>query len=364
MDHSETRPEPRPGLPPDPGAGPGEGAPAAAAPTGRRWLSLAIRLLLTGLVLWLVLRTIHFGRLGALLAGADFLLLGFAVLYTVVLNVLKPVRWLWLLRGVLPETSYGVALRSSLFGAGARLVLPSKLGEFGRVLEVPGLRLLTGVGLTLLDFLMEIVAAFLVAIPGALVFAGPELAAVFVLCTVLPLVALLWPHRVLFPLAHLPGLGRIQGRLAAVREVVHLIGRRRLLLGIGLSVLLNGIRFGQLYVLFVALGVVPDAAAVLCFPLIQLADGFPLTVGGVGVREWLSVQLLPRFGILPEAAVAAVFLQFVISNVLPGLAGGVIIWRGRAAAGQKLRDAVSALRAREPGASTSGGRGGSPSGRG
>jgi uncharacterized membrane protein YbhN (UPF0104 family) len=305
---------------------------------------LLLRLGCTALVLWVVLRTIDFRRLGALVGGADLLLVGFAVLYTVALHAIKPLRWLWLLRSVLPAASYGVALRSNLFGAGARLVLPSKLGEFGRVLEVPGLRLLTGVGLTLLDLLMEIVAAFLVAIPGALVFAGPELAAAFVLLTIFPLVALLWPHRVLFPLAHLPGLGRLHGRLAAIREVVHLIGRAAIFRGLGLSVLLNAIRFGQLYVLFVALGASPDAGAVLCFPLIQLADGFPLTVGGVGVREWLSVQLLPRFGILPEAAVAAVFLQFVISNLLPGLLGGWIIYRGRAAAGGKLREALAALR--------------------
>ena len=38
-----------------------------------------------------------------------------------------------------------------LLAAGARLVLPSKLGELARVLEVPGLKLLPGAGLTVLD---------------------------------------------------------------------------------------------------------------------------------------------------------------------------------------------------------------------
>ncbi len=312
-------------------------------PTKRRLRpSLFLKIGLTIGVLWLVVRGINFARLGAVLAGADVLLVAFAVLYTVALNGIKPFRWLWLLRGVLPETPYRVALRSTLFAAGARLVLPSKIGEFGRVLEVPGLKILTGVGLTALDLLMEVTAAFLVAIPGALLFAGPELAAVFVLLTLLPACALFWPHRVLFPLAKLPGLRRIHGRLEAMREVVHLIGRPTLAKGIAVSVLLNGIRFSQLYVLFVALGTVPAAPAVLCFPLIQLADGFPLTVGGVGVREWLSMHVLPTFGILPEAAVAAVFVQFVISNVLPGLAGWWIIYHGRAEAGAKIRDAVSA----------------------
>jgi uncharacterized membrane protein YbhN (UPF0104 family) len=310
----------------------------------RRWLSLGAKLGLTALVVWVLLRGLDLGRLGALLGRADLLLIGFAVLYTVVLNAIKPVRWLWLLRPVLPEASYPVALRSLLVGAAARLVLPSKVGELARVLEVPRLPLLRGVGLTVLDLLMELTAAFLVAIPGALIFAGPELAAAFVLLTLLPLAALLWPHRALFPLSRLPGLGGLGGRIEGIREVVGLIGKGVLLRGVGLSVLLNGIRFGQLYLLFVALGLVPGAAAVLCFPLVQLADGFPLTVGGVGVREWLSVQVLPRFGILPEAAVAAVFLQFVISNVIPGAVGGALLLRSRSAVRGRLREAMNGLR--------------------
>lgn len=312
----------------------------------RRWLSVTVKLGVTALVLWVLLRGLDLGRLGALLGRADLVLVGFAVLYTVCLNAIKPLRWLWLLRAAVPEAAYGVALRSLLVGAGARLVLPSKVGELARVLVVPGLRPLTGVGLTVLDLLMELTAAFFVAIPGALVFAGPELAAAFVLLTLLPLAALLWPHRALFPLSRLPGLGRLTGRLEGIREVVGIIGRGTLLRGVALSVLLNAIRFGQLYLLFVALGLVPSAAAVLCFPLIQLADGFPFTVGGVGVREWLSVQLLPRFGILPEAAVAAVFLQFVVSNLLPGFAGGWLLLRERAGIGQRLRQGLEGLRRR------------------
>lgn len=169
--------------------------------------SLFVKVGLTVLVLWLVVRGIDFGRLGTVILGADPWLVAFAVLYTVALNGIKPFRWLWLVRGSVPGTGYRVALRSTLFGAGARMVLPSKIGEFGRVLEVPGLKILTGVGLTALDMLMEISAAFFVAIPGALIFAGPELAAVFVLLTVLPTVALFGPIACCSPWPTSPACG-------------------------------------------------------------------------------------------------------------------------------------------------------------
>ena len=306
--------------------------------------SLLLKVCLTGLVLWLVGRSIHASRLVTLVADADLILLLFAVTYTVALNGIKPFRWLWLLRGVLPQTTYATALRSTLFGAGARLVLPSKLGEFGRVLEVPDLKLLTGVGLTALDLLMEASAAFLVAVPGALIFLGPVGATFALFLTLVPLLALFYPHRVLLPLARLPVLKSFRDRLIGAEQIVNTLGRGVILRGLFVSVVLNGIRFSQLYVIFVALGTVPNAAAVLCFPLIQLADGFPLTIGGVGVREWLGMAVLPAYGILPEAAVAAVFLQFAISNLLPGAVGWWIIFRGRHAAGQRLKAALAEVR--------------------
>lgn len=310
----------------------------SAGATHHRWFrpQTLLKVALTALVLYLALRGIGLTRLWVLVASVDLLLLAFAVTYTVILIGLKPLRWLWLLRGILPQTPYRVALRSTLFGAGARLVLPGKLGEFGRVLAVDGLKLLPGVGLTALDVLLEVTAAFALAIPGALILGGPVAATAALFCTAIAALTLVHPHRVLGPLTRLPGLGRLRDRIEGVQQVVGSIGRAVLFKGLGLSLLLNLIRLGQLYVILVALGSVPNAAAVVFFPLIQLADGFPLTVSGVGAREWLSLQVLPGCGILPEAAVAAVFLQFVISHLLPGLAGWWIIYRGWDRTTQKL----------------------------
>ncbi len=307
----------------------------------RRPLLTLAKIALTVGLLYLALRKIDFGALGRILGSVDWMLLALAATYTVVLHGLKPWRWLWLLRCLLPDTPYRVALRSSLLAAGARLVLPSKLGEFGRVLEVPGLKLLPGVGLTVLDLLMEVTAAFALAVPGALILGGPLAATIVLFLTALSATALLHPHRVLGPLTHLPGLHRLRDRVEGVQHVVSTLGRTTLYKGLALSTVLHAIRFGQLYVLFVALGTVPNAAAVIAFPLIQLADGFALTVGGVGVREWLSVQILPVCGIAPEAAVAAVFLQFALSNLLPALPGWWILYRGRERATAKLKAALA-----------------------
>ncbi len=252
-----------------------------------------------------------------------------AVAYTVVISSLRPLRWLWLLRGVLPRTSYGVALRSSLLGTGARLVLPGKVGEFARVVAVDGLKPLPGVGLTALDLLLEATAAFALAIPGALILGGSLAATAALFLTATGALVLFYPHRVLIPLTRLPGLSSLRDRLDGIGQVIDSIGHRTLWKGLGLGVVTNLIRFAQLYVILVALGTVPNAAALIFFPLVGLADGFPLTVGGLGVREWVSVQILPACGIAPEAAVAAVILAFALTTLLPGVVGWWLMVRGR-----------------------------------
>lgn len=320
-------------------------APAVAkAPRPQRPLLTLVKVVITAGVLFLALRGIDIARLWALCKSMDLLLLAFAVGYTVVITGLKPLRWLWLLRSVLPQTTYRVALRSTLFGTGARLLLPGKVGELGRVLAVDGLKPLPGVGLTALDLLLEATAAFALAVPGALILGGPVAATAALFLTALGALVLFHPHRVLAPLASLPRLGRLRDRLEGVQQMSQTIGRATLWKGLSLSAGLNLIRFAQLYVIFVALGNAPQTAAVVFFPLIGLADGFPLTVGGLGVREWISLQLLPTFGIRPEAAVAAVFLQFALASGLPGLAGLWIIYRGRNQATQTITDALSKLR--------------------
>jgi len=280
-------------------------------------------------VLTLVLRGLDFARLRSLVASMDLAMFAIAVAYTVVISGLRPLRWLWLLRGVLPRTSYGVALRSSLLGTGARLVLPGKVGEFARVVAVDGLKPLPGVGLTALDLLLEATAAFALAIPGALILGGSLAATAALFLTATGALVLFYPHRVLIPLTRLPGLSSLRDRLDGIGQVIDSIGHRTLWKGLGLGVVTNLMRFAQLYVIFVALGTVPNAAALIFFPLVGLADGFPLTVGGLGVREWVSVQILPACGIAPEAAVAAVILAFALTTLLPGVVGWWLMVRGR-----------------------------------
>ena len=304
-----------------------------------------LKLALTAVVLCLLVGQLSLRHLVSVVCSARGTLLFAAAWPTVALVLIKPLRWRWLLRAVLPGITYGVALRSMLVAAGARLLLPSKAGEFARVLEVPGLPVTTGVGLTALDLLMDVVGGCLVAVPGAYLLWGRPGAAVLTALAAASGALLLRPRAFLGLAGRLPGLGGMSNRLEGARQVFDALGPGVLWGGLALGLGLNGLRFGQLYLLLGALQTWCGLDTIVLFPVVQLADGFPLTVGGIGVREWLALHVLRGPGLTAESVVAAIVLQNVISNLLPGVPGWWLFFAGRS--WEQVRGGRAGTRARD-----------------
>lgn len=63
-------------------------------------------------------------------------------------------------------------------------------------------------------------------------------------------------------------------------------------------------------------------------PLIATVAALPISIGGLGVREWAGVLLLAPFGIAEPAAVSIEFLAFLV-GVATSLVGGLIFLSGR-----------------------------------
>lgn len=251
-----------------------------------------------------------------------------AVLLTLVINLLRPWRWLWLLRAVEPETTFWQALGSMLVAASARLVLPGRVGEYGRVFTLRKLSLKRALGLTTVDLLIEIQTGLLCALPAAMAFGG--------LGATLPLLLLL---AIVFASCHRPdvvlrGAGRLLGskrlreHATAARQVMDTLSGATLLRANLLTLLMHALRFLQLAVLLVALSVSPSLRTWFILPLVQLADAVPLTVAGIGPREWVGLKVLPWAAVPPAVAVTAVLLQSVISGFVPGGLGLFFVLRG------------------------------------
>src|SRR5438876_11645799 len=111
-------------------------------------------------------------------------------------------------------------------------------------------------------------------------------------------------------LAALDGLG--PGRLTAT-----------LLASLGATL----VGYAQFYVLLRPYAQLPVAAVVLTFSIMILSNLLPITIGGLGVREALSVLILRRYGGSEAGGVDAAFLSFLPNTVLPGGVGLVFVPR-------------------------------------
>ena len=105
----------------------------------------------------------------------------------------------------------------------------------------------------------------------------------------------------------------------------------QLLLNIGLAFVGFIIFYVQAFILLRAVSPSAPISVLPVFPIITLSTILPLSIGGVGIREWTAVLLLSRFNITPEAAITAFFGHFVVVQLLPSLVGVIIIsnhWSG------------------------------------
>ena len=310
----------------------------------RRWI-WGGKLLLTLALLGVIVREVAPARFLPLLLSADPTLVLLGVGLTGALNLVKPVRWQQLVRGACADFTYARALRSLLVAASARLVLPGKVGEYGRLLALPGIPVGTGLGLTTLDLLIEVQVALLLSLPAAWWLGGAVAALVPGILLVLAVLATHVPPSLLSRL-RLPGRPRwIEDRALELRGAREALRGNVWLRALAITFLLAGIRLAQLHLLLVSLGEAPGLLTVLAVPLVQTADAIPLTVAGVGIREWVGLRLLPATGISGEAAVAAVALQSLISGLLPGVAGVPFLLtgsRGRTEPEARARDEVCA----------------------
>jgi uncharacterized membrane protein YbhN (UPF0104 family) len=86
-----------------------------------------------------------------------------------------------------------------------------------------------------------------------------------------------------------------------------------------------GINIVQFGLLLNAFGHVSFLAVFSVMPIIVLISNFPITIGGLGLREGVAALMLNSFGVSPAIAVTASFLLFCVNNLLPGAIGFIFL---------------------------------------
>jgi hypothetical protein len=312
-------------------------------PTLRRWGGWTGRVLLAGVLLYLLMQTVQREAIVSLFAQAHPALL-LPALGLLPLNLwLQYRKWRLLVHAPFPQTSVADLRVSLLLGFTFGIVTPARVGEFsGRVAGIRSVDGWTLVGLTAVDKFAGMAVTVVAGCIGLVVFCWRHpfmdpllLTALFSGLSVLAVFSLYyrWGAGTLsMMMRHVAGDGRIQLRITSIRAALRHVRGPRLYRLLQYSILFYLTFLLQFFLLLSAFGPVDVLSSLAGISTIMLIKTIipPISVGELGIREGASVYVLGHAGIIAAAAFNAALLLFAINILLPSLAGLIVLlWRPR-----------------------------------
>jgi len=207
------------------------------------------------------------------------------------------------------------------------LLTPGRVGEFGRIAFIQSGQKSALLGIAFVDKVIDLEVTLFLGIFSVyfLGWFGPVL---IIFCfVVIGLICIFSPNLFLGlfskVIVYLPFANTINKIITGMRN----IPPKTLFLCLFYRLLASGIDIIQFYLLINSFHPIRIQDVFIAYPLIILSNILPLTIGGIGVRETISMLILQRFAIPFEVAVNASFLLFCVNTLLPGLLGAFFVPR-------------------------------------
>jgi uncharacterized membrane protein YbhN (UPF0104 family) len=230
------------------------------------------------------------------------------------------IKWRYLLSNSTKVTR-GQLIRSVIGGYAFVLAAPGQVGEFSRVLFIPGESKLRLMGLVAVDKF----SAFVITVLLALLSLGLWYSGFLYGPPLIFLSLIIW--LVLRPRQFVAAALKLSRKLPLKQKVFRFLeGFRSLSTHRWIVLLLMSLLYFlvyslQFYFLLWAFEDVSLFVMIICFPLTMLVNSTPISIGGLGVREGAAVLFFSRFGVQEPSALGASLLLFAINILVPGLCG-------------------------------------------
>lgn len=323
----------------------------------KRLLSISLRLVISGVLLFLLFREHDIiadiaPRFEAMLINWPWVLGGLGFVFLSLW--LTAVRWHILLRGLAADLPFGVVMRAELVSAFFNI---SSLGVVGgdtyKIMSLsrrlPGKAMPVGVSLVI-DHLSGLVAVALlfaaciaarsgewqefgpkvrVLVTGYSMYVGGALVGLLIGWFSLKPDILAWGRRTFPRTFGLPMFEGIIGRMAKMHDVFSLLWKRAFL-SMVVSIGMHATFFMGFYCGLHAVGGSASVLDVLtAMPIVDAAASLPVSVSGLGVRERTFEALLAGIAGVPEAVGVSASLAGWLFTLCWGLVGGLLFLRSR-----------------------------------
>lgn len=313
--------------------------------TGKALLLALKFLLTTSLITWVAIQA-DWQSIAAMLAGADARMLAAAVVFQVVSFVLMNVRWWCLLGHLASETRLLHTSGSFYLGLFGNNFLPTGMG--GDLLKILRMRSpsLSGKSLlaaSVMDRVVGLAGVLMIGTAALYFFTPPMLqgtprSLLLVILVAIPIGFLTFYST---PAANL--LQYLETRFHAHRliiEILHTLRQLqafrhagwRLVQALVLTLMLQSMVALCYAMLGLALGSqVEISAYFVMIPILFIATGLPVSIGGLGIREGTFVTLMVASGMAQQTAigVSILYLALLLALTVPG---GLVLLNKRQAA--------------------------------
>ncbi|RLD12454.1 MAG: hypothetical protein DRI44_00535 [Chlamydiae bacterium] len=282
---------------------------------------IVITLLCFGLMFWYI----GIDKLIDTFLNASWILLGIAFAMTPICLFVKTIRWYYLARSVDDSITYKDAVLSYLAGLCLAVITPFATGELARGCYFKDRAASTGK--VFIDKLVDLTVVAIFTLAGVLFTVG-YIQIKFISVAALIILITIWFIRKSF--SRFCEFLSQRFKIAAIAKIGIAFAEieTKLLVKIfALAFLFFAMFYFQAFIILNAFFNQPPIATILFFPLITLSTIIPVTIGGLGIREWAAALLLKQFDIPEAVAVNTFFMHFILINFIPALIGAPFVHR-------------------------------------
>jgi len=262
------------------------------------------------IILYFLLSSLNISQLSVVLSTEGRTTIYRVFFLGIILWLVEYLRFIISTNVILTEDTNDPLLRVFFSGYAMRFLIPGGLGEVGKMMFVPG-----KYSQRLIAYLADKGSLALAILVGGLVGVWkvyPQLRAFYwILFVIVPVVFLVVRHLVL------------KKSLSLNKE--HLYPYKRvLMITIPLSFIHVFIVALQYWLILKSVDI-PFSTIFMTVNIVLFAVMVPISIAGLGVREWTTLQLLRQFAIAKETALVAPLLVFVCNVFVPALVGVAVI---------------------------------------
>jgi uncharacterized protein (TIRG00374 family) len=300
----------------------------------RRWPKMLLRGGITAAILAVLFWQVHWSSVWSALRTMDSTLLGIACLLWIPTQWLQFVKWDIVARTAGNEVPRSDIHRGYWVGYTLGVMTPGRIGQLGRALVLRNCSTATAIGIGIVErgytaLVINALGIFSLALlPGLGWMSNMQMPPLWVrtglgLVAVAMLVLGIFPRVILRPLRALVNRLPMRSKLNRALDVVEGV---KPAMAVSLSLLtMLGLASSllQFVLLIRAMGYdIPILAGMFAALLTFFLKGMlPITIGNLGIGEWVAVYCFRGLGVEPSVAVAASLLLFFINVFIPSLIG-------------------------------------------